>query len=106
MNPWKWLKQIFAAFSINIFLPTGVTAIIFNVSELSVKEREHVGQELSDVLIYLLDLSARCHIDLPAAAMAKMTANAKKYPVSKAYGKANKYTDYQEKPNSEIDSKN
>ncbi|RUS80003.1 hypothetical protein EGW08_012237 [Elysia chlorotica] len=63
--------------------------------ELSPAEREHVGQEVSDILIYLLDFATRCKIDLPAAVVRKMAANAKKYPVDKAYGKANKYTDYQ-----------
>ncbi|XP_035826176.1 uncharacterized protein LOC101863442 [Aplysia californica] len=63
--------------------------------ELTEGEREHVGQELSDVLLYLLDLSQRCHIDLPKAVLKKMAANAKKYPKDRAYGRANKYTDYQ-----------
>ncbi|GFN99613.1 Dctp pyrophosphatase 1 [Plakobranchus ocellatus] len=63
--------------------------------ELSPEEREHVGQEVSDILIYLIDFASRCKIDLPAAAMKKMEANARKYPADKVYGKANKYTDYQ-----------
>ncbi|GFN99611.1 Dctp pyrophosphatase 1 [Plakobranchus ocellatus] len=63
--------------------------------ELSPEEREHVGQEVSDILIYLTDFASRCKIDLPAAAMKKMEANARKYPADKVYGKANKYTDYQ-----------
>ena len=63
--------------------------------ELTEKERVHVGQELSDVLLYLIDMAQRCRIDLPKAVLDKMASNAKKYPVDKSYGKSNKYTDYQ-----------
>jgi len=31
----------------------------------SAKEVAHTGQELSDVLLYLLRLADKCHIDLP-----------------------------------------
>ncbi|CAG5118095.1 unnamed protein product [Candidula unifasciata] len=62
--------------------------------ELSQAEREHVGQEVSDILIYLVDFASRCRIDLPKAMESKMAANALKYPVDKSYGKANKYTDF------------
>ncbi|KAK6967652.1 dCTP pyrophosphatase 1 [Biomphalaria glabrata] len=63
--------------------------------ELTEDERKHVGEEISDIFIYLVDFASRCHIDLSKAVIAKMAANAKKYPVDKAYGQANKYTDYQ-----------
>uniref|UniRef100_A0A0B7A9G1 dCTP pyrophosphatase 1 n=2 Tax=Arion vulgaris TaxID=1028688 RepID=A0A0B7A9G1_9EUPU len=62
--------------------------------ELSQAERDHVGQEVSDVLFYLIDFASRCHIDIPTAVASKMAANSLKYPVDKAYGKSNKYTDY------------
>lgn len=48
---------------------------------------------MSDVLLYLVDLANKCHIDLPLAVKAKMEQNGRKYPVDKAYGRANKYTD-------------
>eukprot|EP00731_Ephydatia_muelleri_P023425 Em0015g1008a len=38
-------------------------------------EREHLGQELSDVLIYLIRLAERCHVDLPSAVLDKMVLN-------------------------------
>jgi len=63
--------------------------------ELSAKERTRVGEKLSGVLLYLLDLSHRCRIDLPVVVQDKMTANGRKYSVEKSYGKSNKYTDYQ-----------
>ncbi|CAL8330380.1 unnamed protein product [Merluccius merluccius] len=57
-------------------------------------EREQLGQELSDVLIYLLELAAACHVDLPRAALRKMALNRLKYPASKVHGSAKKYTEY------------
>lgn len=44
------------------------------------KEREHLGEELSDVLIYLIRLAEQCHIDLPSAVIRKFDLNAVKYP--------------------------
>jgi NTP pyrophosphatase (non-canonical NTP hydrolase) len=55
--------------------------------------REHVGQELSDILGWVLLLAHDLEIDLPAAFRAKMLHNAEKYPVEKAKGVAKKYTE-------------
>ena len=44
------------------------------------REREHLGEELSDVLIYLVRLAEQCHVDLPAAVVRKFQLNAAKYP--------------------------
>ncbi|KFM61737.1 dCTP pyrophosphatase 1, partial [Stegodyphus mimosarum] len=55
-------------------------------------EKEHLAQELSDVLLYLLRLSEKCHIDLPAAVLDKIGLNSKKYPVTKVWGSNKKYT--------------
>ncbi|KAL8619093.1 hypothetical protein ACOMHN_019365 [Nucella lapillus] len=63
------------------------------VPELSAKEKEHLGQEMSDVLLYLVDLANKCHVDLPTAVLAKMKQNAQKYPKEKAFGRADKYCD-------------
>lgn len=63
------------------------------VAEFTEREKDQVGQEMSDVLLYLVDLANKCHIDLPLAVKAKMEQNGRKYPVDKAYGRANKYTD-------------
>src|SRR5581483_1060008 len=56
-------------------------------------EREHVGQELSDILYWVLVLAHDLKIDLPAAFRAKLRHNAEKYPVEKAKGVARKYRD-------------
>jgi len=62
--------------------------------DFSDDEKVHLGQELSDVLIYLLRLSDKCHIDLPKAALEKIKLNEKKYPVELASGSCKKYTAY------------
>lgn len=41
----------------------------------------HLGEELSDVLLYLVQLSDACGIDLGKAALRKIQLNAIKYPV-------------------------
>ncbi|KAI3469788.1 hypothetical protein Pfo_026451 [Paulownia fortunei] len=43
-------------------------------------DKEHLGEELSDVLLYLIRLSDICGIDLPHAATKKIAKNAIKYP--------------------------
>ncbi len=57
-------------------------------------EREHLGEELADVLLYLVRLAHLTHMDLPAAAARKMRLNAAKYPAHLARGSAAKYTAY------------
>ncbi|KAE8037773.1 hypothetical protein FH972_010335 [Carpinus fangiana] len=46
------------------------------------EEKVHLGEELSDVLLYLVQLSDICGIDLGKAALRKVQLNALKYPVS------------------------
>ncbi|KAM1003474.1 hypothetical protein ACFX13_003840 [Malus domestica] len=46
------------------------------------EEKEHLGEELSDVLLYLVRLSDICGVDLGKAALRKVELNAIKYPVS------------------------
>lgn len=45
-------------------------------------DKEHLGEELSDVLLYLIRLSDICGIDLSDAATKKIIKNAIKYPPS------------------------
>ncbi|KAL1309105.1 hypothetical protein HN51_051792 [Arachis hypogaea] len=44
------------------------------------EEKVHLGEELSDVLLYLVRLSDICGIDLGNAALRKVQLNAIKYP--------------------------
>ncbi|XP_055483478.1 dCTP pyrophosphatase 1 [Psammomys obesus] len=57
------------------------------------KERAALQEELSDVLIYLVALAARCRVDLPQAVISKMDTNRRRYPVHLSRGSACKYTD-------------
>jgi NTP pyrophosphatase (non-canonical NTP hydrolase) len=54
--------------------------------------RQRLGEECADVLLYLLLVCERANIDLGQAALAKIAANAEKYPIDKARGNARKYT--------------
>jgi NTP pyrophosphatase (non-canonical NTP hydrolase) len=59
--------------------------------KVSVEKREAIGSEIADVLLYLIQLSTALGIDPIAAAQAKVSANALKYPVDKARGTSKKY---------------
>mmetsp|Transcript_16496 Transcript_16496/g.24843 ORF Transcript_16496/g.24843 Transcript_16496/m.24843 type:complete len:173 (+) Transcript_16496:85-603(+) len=61
------------------------------------EERVHLGEELSDVLLYLIRLADRCNIDLASAVIRKMKMNAEKYPAKQARGRSDKYTAYNSK---------
>ena len=53
--------------------------------------RAAVEEELADVLLYLIRLADKLDVDLAAAARAKITKNAEKYPVEKSRGSSRKY---------------
>ncbi len=55
--------------------------------------KKQIGEELSDVLYWVLLMSHDLEIDLPKALEEKMSSNQKKYPVEKAKGKHTKYTE-------------
>lgn len=62
---------------------------------LDAEQKEAVGHELSDTLVYLMRIADVCGIDLLEAASKKIDLNAKKYPVEKAKGSNAKYTKYE-----------
>jgi NTP pyrophosphatase (non-canonical NTP hydrolase) len=66
------------------------------VVEVSVQmeTRRRIEEELADVLILCLSLANRLDIDVTAALLAKLRANAEKYPEDQARGSAAKYTAY------------
>uniref|UniRef100_A0A7S0YF31 Homeobox domain-containing protein n=1 Tax=Polytomella parva TaxID=51329 RepID=A0A7S0YF31_9CHLO len=65
-----------------------------DLPEFTPMEREQVGEELSDVLLYLVRLADVCGIDLSKAVLDKLQRNGEKYPVSACKGSAAKYTAY------------
>lgn len=56
-------------------------------------KRGKIADELADVVIYALEFANITGLDVAAAIETKMAANAKKYPVEKARGRADKYTE-------------
>ena len=56
-------------------------------------KREDVADELADVLYWVLLLSNDLNIDISEAFVRKLEKNNEKYPVEKAKGRSNKYTD-------------
>lgn len=56
-------------------------------------KRARVADELADVVVYALEFANMTGIDVAAAIESKMRANAVKYPVEKARGRSDKYTD-------------
>jgi NTP pyrophosphatase (non-canonical NTP hydrolase) len=56
-------------------------------------KRGRIADELADVVIYALEFANITGLDLAAAIETKMIANAQKYPVEKAKGRAEKYTE-------------
>ena len=55
--------------------------------------RQRIEEEIADVVIYALEFANVTGIDLAAAIEAKLAANARKYPVEKARGRSDKYTE-------------
>jgi NTP pyrophosphatase (non-canonical NTP hydrolase) len=56
-------------------------------------KRGRIAEELADVVIYALEFANATGIDVAGAIEAKMEANARKYPVEKSRGRAEKYTE-------------
>lgn len=60
-------------------------------------DKTHLGEEMADVLLYLVRLADQCSVDLPTAARRKLEKNKQKYPPELCKGSAAKYTEYQTK---------
>lgn len=54
-------------------------------------DREHVKEELADVIVYCQDMLDALGLDADEIVNMKMTLNEKKYPVKKSKGNAVKY---------------
>jgi dCTP diphosphatase len=63
------------------------------VPEFTTKEKEHLSEELADVMCYLVRLSDKCGIDLGEACISKIAKNGEKYPVEKSKSSSKKYND-------------
>ena len=61
-------------------------------TEVSEASKEELGEELADILYWILLFSEDLGIDLEQAFSAKMQKNTAKYPVEKARGNKSKYS--------------
>lgn len=57
------------------------------------KKRPQIKEELADVLIYSIMMADTMNLDLTEIILDKLKQNNQKYPVDKAYGKKDKYTE-------------
>lgn len=55
--------------------------------------REKIEEEIADVVIYALQFANASKIDLADVIARKLSLNAQKYPVEKARGRSDKYTE-------------
>ena len=65
--------------------------LLVKMIEYLKEHKEEIGEELSDILYWVLLMSHDMDIDLIKAFERKMKINDKKYPVEKAKGKHTKY---------------
>lgn len=63
-----------------------------DIEQYAKKHKKEIGEELSDVLYWVLTMSHDLGIDLADAFEKKMLKNAKKYPLKKSKGKSEKYS--------------
>jgi dCTP diphosphatase len=63
------------------------------IASLTQEKRQRIEEEIADIAIYLLELADNLQIDLGRAIEDKLRLNAKRYPATKAKGKALKYTE-------------
>ena len=55
-------------------------------------DKQAVGEELADIMLYLVRLSDKLGVDLHEAALHKLEKNALKYPADQVRGSAKKYS--------------
>jgi dCTP diphosphatase len=63
--------------------------------------RGRVADELADITYFVLNLCNRLEIDLVSSFTVKLEKNAAKYPTDRVRGKAAKYSEYREPPDSQ-----
>jgi dCTP diphosphatase len=63
------------------------------IEKYAKEHKEDIGEELADVFNWVLLMSHDLDIDISEAARKKIEKNEGKYPIEKAKGKSDKYTD-------------
>jgi NTP pyrophosphatase (non-canonical NTP hydrolase) len=64
------------------------------IQQTITNKREHIEDELADVLFFVLRFAQTNQIDLSSALLHKMEKNALKYPIDKVKGNNKKYNEY------------
>lgn len=57
------------------------------------EKKDKIREELADVLSYCILMADTCRLDMDEIIQEKVKRNAEKYPVEKAYGHKEKYTE-------------
>jgi len=57
------------------------------------QKRQKIAEELADILIFSMEFANVAGMDIQSIISEKMEANARKYPVEKAKGRSEKYTE-------------
>ena len=65
------------------------------IREYEELHKEEIGEEVADVIIYILNLSDKLGLNVKEIVEDKIEKNDKKYPVDKAKGSSKKYTEYE-----------
>ena len=60
---------------------------------ICLEAKDKIGEELADVLNYCILMADTCGLDMDEIIQEKVRKNAEKYPVEKAYGHKEKYTE-------------
>lgn len=82
--------------AISISLETAELLEVFQWSGSDVSadsKKEKIKEELADVLIYCVHMADACGLDIDQIVQEKMRSNSEKYPVDKAKGKSEKYSE-------------
>jgi len=64
-----------------------------DVEEYVKSHKEEIGEEIADVLYWVLLMSSDLGIDISDAFVKKLEKNVQKYPIEKSKGKSTKYTE-------------
>ena len=65
-------------------------------ASLTPGKQQEVGQEMADILIYLIRLSERLDLDLIDAVETKISVNEHRYPTHKVRGDARRASEYED----------
>ncbi len=82
--------------AISICLEAAELLEVFQWSGMDVacsEKTDKIREELADVLNYCILMADACGLDMDEIIREKVKKNAKKYPVEKAYGNKEKYTE-------------